>query len=165
MAEEIKQTIGSIMDKAIQIGIVVDDLEKACANMEMIFGVKPNFIKDMQYPWVVYKGEPSDTWARVASFTQFGIEFEFMTPMGTGSSTWGDHFNEAPRSGYSLHHIRFSNCDDNDVVSELFKEKGIDILMEGRSCVSPNGKFTYYDTRDLLGFIVEVVTKPDAPAK
>lgn len=161
MAEEIKPTLGQLMDKAIQIGIVVDDLEKACAEMKRIFGVEPEFIKDMPYPWVRYKGELVNVFARVASFKSFGIEFEFMTPLGEDHSTWGDHFNAAPRSGYSLHHIRFSDVPDNDVVTALMKEKGIEVLMEGGSVVSPKGKFTYYDTRDELGFITEVVTKRD----
>ena len=38
-------------------------------------------------------------------------------------------------------------------------EKGIGIWMEGTSLINPESRFTYYDSMDKLGFIVEAVTR------
>lgn len=36
---------------------------------------------------------------------------------------------------------------------------GIEKCMEGQSIFDPSARFTYYDARDSLGFIIECVTK------
>ena len=36
-------------------------------------------------------------------------------------------------------------------------ERGIKVYQEGASVVNPGGKFVYYDTREDLGFVIEVV--------
>ena len=57
-----------------------------------------------------------------------------------------------------MHHIRF-DVDDNDRITQLMGERGIGIWMEGQSLVNPKARFTYYDSLDELGFVVEVVTR------
>lgn len=159
MAEE-RIPMTALLKNAIQIGLIVDDLDKAIAGMRLIFDVEPVFVKEMPYPWVRYRGELSDVRAHVASYDQFGIQLEFIKPLGTGKSTWQDHLDDAKgKAGFAIHHIRFNDVEDNDAVSALMKERGIDVVQEGASVVNPSGRFTYYDTREVLGFVVEVVTK------
>ena len=49
--------------------------------------------------------------------------------------------------------------DDQDRANRLMAEKGIGIWMEGTSLINPESRFTYYDSMDKLGFIVEAVTR------
>ncbi len=39
------------------------------------------------------------------------------------------------------------------------EERGIAKYMEGKSLVDPTATFTYYDSVEALGFIIEAVTK------
>ena len=75
--------------------------------------------------------------------------------MGDTQTVWRDYLSKGQ---FGLHHIRF-DVEDNDRITELMKERGIDIWMEGQSLINPNAKFTYYDSLDELGFVIEVVTK------
>lgn len=143
--------------RVIQVGIVVEDVEKSVEEMRKVFGVEPDFVKDMNYPRVTYRGKPVNVIARVAAYSQFGVQLEFMQPIGDDDSSWQDHLNEQGSS--ALHHIRFNDIEDSKVANDYMKEKGIEIYQEGESVVTPGGKFIYYDTADRLGFVVEVVSK------
>jgi hypothetical protein len=105
-----------------------------------------------------YRGEATGAWARIASYRQFGVAIEFMEPMGEGASMQKDALREC--GGHALHHIRFNDVDDNDEVTQMMAERGVEVYQEGGSIVNPNGKFTFYDTIAQLGFATEVVTKP-----
>ncbi|MDO4400005.1 MAG: VOC family protein [Coriobacteriia bacterium] len=148
-----------LLKDVIQIGIIVEDLQRPIEGMRKVFGVEPTKVFEAKYPWVRYRDEPVESWATIASYMQFGVELEFMEPMG-GDSAWKDHIIQDCRArGHAIHHIRFADVEDNDVVSRLLAERGIEIYQEGGSIVTPGGKFTYYDTVDELGFVIEVVTR------
>lgn len=148
-----------LINRIIQIGVVVDDLDKAIEGMRKVLGAEPRFVKLMDYPWVRYRGKEVPGKARIASYS-LGIEVELMEPVGEGDLAWKDHLANAPRvAGYALHHIRFNDVEDNDQLSEVLAKRGIEVYMEGGSVVNPGGRFTYYDTREDLGFVIEAVTK------
>ena len=44
-------------------------------------------------------------------------------------------------------------------VTKAMEERGIAKYMEGKSLVDPTATFTYYDSVEALGFIIEAVTK------
>ena len=48
---------------------------------------------------------------------------------------------------------------DNDVITKEMEKIGVSKYMEGKSLVDPRATFTYYDSVQAIGFIVEVVTK------
>ena len=50
-------------------------------------------------------------------------------------------------------------CIRDSRITQLMGERGIGIWMEGQSLVNPKARFTYYDSLDELGFVVEVVTR------
>lgn len=146
----------SLLTGIIQIGIVVEDINKPVEGMKKLFNLEPDFIKDMNYPSVIYRGRKVDVIARVASFNYFGVQLEFMQPIGDDDSIWQDHINE--HSSSALHHIRFNDVEDSKDINEYMQSKGIEIYQEGESVATPGGKFIYYDTADQLGFITEVVS-------
>ena len=147
-----------VLTEIIQIGVVVPDIDKSIEGMRQVYGIEPDFVKETKYPELRYRGEVVDSWARIASYSHFGVRIEFMEPAGPDASMQKDFLRENPY-GHALHHIRFNDVENNDVVTSLMKERGVEVYQEGKSVVNPDGKFTFYDTLSQIGFITEVVTK------
>ena len=160
MDTEATPALAQEVHSVIQLGIVVADLDASIQGMRNVFGLAPTAVKDCRYPEVRYHGQVVDAWARIARFEQFGVVIEYIQPFGE-DSMWTDALKASP-TGQVLHHIRFNDVPDNDAVTALMAERGVELLQEGRSIVNPNGKFTFYDTQDQLGFISEVVTAAQA---
>lgn len=149
----------SVIHSVMQLGIVVDDLEARIDAMRRIYGVEPALVLECNYPRVTYKGVDIDASARIAKYDQFGVLLEFVQPKGD-DSMWSDALAASPH-GAVLHHIRFNDVPDNDALTDIFAERGVDLLQEGASVVHPNCKFSFYDTEKDLGFVSEVVTAVD----
>ena len=92
---------------------------------------------------------------RAAFYEFFNVQLEFLQPVGDQDTIWHDYLKMGM---HGLHHIRF-DIDDHDAVVKLMADKGIGIWQEGRSLVDPACQFTYFDSMEKLGFIVEVVTR------
>ncbi len=148
-----------LLGDIVQIGIVVDDIEKAKAGMKQVFGVDPDNESDNLFRKTWCRGEIIDAHVKALFYNQFNVELEFLQPVGEENTIWRDYLNEGYEvRGHAIHHIRF-DVDNNDEISEIMAAHGISKYMEGNSIVSPGGKFTYYDAVDVVGFIIEVVTK------
>lgn len=141
----------------VQIGIVVKDLEKVQEGMLEVFGLEPDAGGEFLYKGCIYKGSDTLIDAPVLSsfYNFFNIQLEFLQPIGEQATVWSDFLDMGQ---YSLHHIRF-DVDDHDIANRLMAEKGIGIWMEGHSLIDPSCRFTYYDSLEKLGFIVEAVTR------
>ena len=140
----------------VQIGIVVEDMEKAKQGMLDVFGLEPDSGGEVVYKKCLYRGETIDAPVISAFYNFFNIQLEFLQPITDQDTIWKDWLK---MGHHGLHHVRF-DVDDNDLATKLMAEKGIDIWMEGASLVDPSARFTYYDSLDKLGFIVEAVTRP-----
>ncbi len=117
-AKEMVELLGDIT----QVGIVIEDMEKAKAGMLKVFGLKPDAESDNLY-------------------------------------IWHDYLDEGFRKhGHALHHLRF-DVENNDEVTKAMEEREYAKYMEGKSLVDPTATFTYYDSVEALGFIIEAVTK------
>ena len=134
-----------------QIGLCVRDIDRVIEGMEKVFGVKPDRIGETPKTKRFYKGKEAEFGAKLAFYNFANIEIELMQPI-YGDSDWV-HFLESGREG--LHHFRFS-IDDFHAVEENMKERGIDILMEGRSVKSDKLRLALFDTEDLITFPVEI---------
>ena len=142
-AKEMVELLGDIT----QVGIVIEDMEKAKAGMLKVFGLKPDAESDNLYKKTWYRGEIIDA------------PLEFLQPVGDTDTIWRDYLDEGFRKhGHALHHLRF-DVEDNDEVTKAMEERGIAKYMEGKSLVDPTATFTYYDSVEALGFIIEAVTK------
>lgn len=149
--EELTELLGN---QIVQVGIIVKDMAKVRQGMLDVFGLEPDSEGDVVYKQVLYRRETHDAPVRNAFYNYFNIQFEFLEPIGEEDTIWRDYLNMGQ---YSLHHLRW-NVEDNDKVTALMAEKGIGIWMEGESLVTPGKKFTYYDSLDKVGFIIEAVT-------
>lgn len=150
--------LSDVLHDIVQVGIVVEDLEKAKAGMKQMFGMEPDAESRNIYKNTWYRGNLVDAPVDVACYNGFNIQLEFLAPVGDSDSVWHDYLIEGPHHGHALHHLRF-DVDDNDEVTELMESVGVKKYMEGQSLVDPSARFTYYDSVGLVGFIVEVVTK------
>jgi hypothetical protein len=158
MAEDEKRELTAILNSVVQIGLVVEDLDAKMEGMRKVFALEPDSVFEAAFKDTVYRGRLIDAPARIANYDHFGVQLEFIQPLGD-TSIWRDFLNEGPHHGHSLHHVRFTDVEDNDAMSALMAKRGIDVYQEVKSFVRPGGKSTYYDTVADLGFLVEVTTK------
>ena len=150
-------TITDEFSEIVQIGIIVKDMEKTKKAMLGVFGLEPDAGGEFLYKDCIYKDSDKLIDAPVLSsfYNFFNIQLEFLQPIGEQSTVWSDYLDMGQ---YSLHHIRF-DVDDHDRANQLMADKGIGIWMEGHSLIDPTCRFTYYDSLEKLGFIVEAVTR------
>ena len=147
-----------VLTSVVQVGLVVADLDAKMEGMRAVFGLEPDTLFEAAFAGTLYHGQVIDAPARIANYNYFGVQLEFIQPLGD-TSIWRDFLNETSGSKHALHHVRFTDVEDNDVVTRLMQERGIERYQEVKSFVHPGGKGTYYDTVEQLGFFVEVVTK------
>lgn len=151
--------LSEVFHDIVQVGIVVEDLEKAKAGMRQLFGMEPDAESRNVYKGTWYRGTMVDAPVDVAFYNGFNIQLEYLAPVGDADSVWHDYLIEGPHHGHALHHLRF-DVEDNDEATRLMESAGVKKYMEGQSFVDPSARFTYYDSVDLVGFVIEAVTKP-----
>jgi len=140
----------------VQIGVVVDDLDKSIHNLKEIFGIGPFRVidwppEDRSDIKKYYYGEPGEFTARMA-FTELGpVELELIQPV-SGKSIWGDFLRE---SGGGVHHIRF-NVDDIETVQSYLDDYEITPAQHG-SGIRPGTTWMNFATKDKVGFIIEIM--------
>lgn len=157
LSTELKELLGDI----VQVGIVVKDLDKTKAGMKAIFGLEPDMESNNVYKKTWYRGKIIDAPVKAAFYNQFNVQLEFLQPVGDTDTIWHDFLKEGYElRGHSLHHLRF-DVSNNDKVSDVMAKIGIDKYMEGKSLVDPRATFTYFDSVEAVGFIIEVVTKTE----
>jgi hypothetical protein len=135
--------------KIVQVGFVVRDLEATVKRMRLIFGIEPEY-GIMSGVGVKYRGNPSAGSAKIAFFRFANMELEIIKPTG-GKSIWQD-FLDSGREGF--HHIKFDVDNMNGAIAEM-SDKGCGIYSEGLSIITPGMRWVYYDTENLLPFIME----------
>lgn len=122
-AKEMVELLGDIT----QVGIVIEDMEKAKAGMLKVFGLKPDAESDNLYKKTWYRGEIIDAPVKAAFYNQLNVQLEFLQPVGDTDTIWHDYLDEGFRKhGHALHHLRF-DVEDNDEVTKPW-----------RSAVSPS---------------------------
>lgn len=142
------------LKKAVQIGIVVKDLERTTELLSSFFGIGPfRFIEwpnrpDSKY-W--YRGEEQKIKIRQA-FVQVGnLELEFIQPVEGERNAYREFLEER---GGGIHHVLFE-VEDMDAVVNAVGAQGVKPLQAGTG-IRPGTKWTLLDTQDLIGFLLEL---------
>lgn len=135
-----------------QIGVVVDDLDRAATGMRTVFGLEPRSRVENVYRRTEYRGMRIDATVGVMLYDLGGIELEFLAPRTTGN-VWADHLES---KGEGLHHIRFA-VDDHDAVRAGMRARGVSVRQAGDSVRGGGVRYAYYDTVPLLGFLTETL--------
>jgi hypothetical protein len=140
----------------VQIGAVVEDIDRTVQALSDIFGIGPFRVimwppKDRDDIHREYYGEPASFTARMA-FAELGaIELELIQPI-SGGSIWSDFLKE---HGEGIHHIRFNVSNTKPVIAYL-SDHGIGVSQSG-SGLRPGTHWANLTTRDKVGFTIEIM--------
>jgi len=131
-----------------QIGVVVEDVDRAIAFYESTFGLGPWDIREVGAPNVWDRGEEKQIKARLAFATVGQVEIELIQIL-EGDSL---HLEFLREHGEGLHHLGFF-VKDFAAKLEQAKAMGFEVLQ-----VDPFGQaYAYLDTRQPGGIIFELI--------
>jgi len=141
--------------KAIQIGVVVEDIEKSMAALTAVFGIGPFRVADLPAPerreQQFIDGQPAKFRTRQAFADLGSVELELIQTL-EGRTIWSDFLAE---HGPGIHHIRF-NVPDEKAVTTYLQGKGIAKTQEGAG-IREGSYWANYDTEKLVGFVIEIL--------
>lgn len=142
------------LKRAVQIGIVVEDLDRTTDLLSKLFGIGPfHFIEwpnrpDSKY-W--YRGQEEHIRIRQA-FVQVGaVELEFIQPLEGERNAYRQFLDE---KGGGMHHLLFE-VDQLDAITSELEKDGIEILQAGTG-IRPGTSWALLDTAKLVGLFLEL---------
>jgi hypothetical protein len=150
MSEQPRIDLGPV----VQVGIVVRDAVATANAWTERFQLAPPHIIDWPPPGrnleetCTYRGERGDFRMRLAFVETASIQLEFIEPL-EGNNIYAEFLEQ---HGEGLHHILFEVDDPKAVAAGL----NAPILQSGGSTLRPGALWTYLDTQEILGCIVEL---------
>lgn len=145
----------SKLTKLLQIGIIVQDVDKAVKHYEEDFGIGPWRVESLSdnplFKEMTVDGKPSEMKNRAAFCEAFGMEWELIQPIGDSAyKSWLDEH------GPGIHHIAVLTRDPYDkFLDDCKKLSGKDTWMHGE-CKTVGMDFSYVDLTKELGLFLEV---------
>lgn len=140
-----------------QVGVVVDDLDRAERGMRELFGLEPRVRAENEYRGVEFRGATVDAVCGVLMYDLGGIEIEFLCPVtdrNDGSpNIWQERLDTA---GPGLHHVRFDIADDAAVAGAM-SALGVATIQAGESMRGGGVRYRYFETAPLIGFDIETL--------
>lgn len=137
--------------KIIQVGIVVEDLDRAVREYHKVYETGTWKIYKYAPPEMkegTYRGKPSD-WSAWIGFTWVGDrQLEIIQPV-KGPNIYYEFLEE---KGEGLHHIK-EWVEDCQKTIEEYRMKGIEVMQSGKF---DGSEFYYLDTEPQLGIILEI---------
>lgn len=139
--------------RVCQIAVVVRDIDRAARHWSAFLGlpIPPTFTTDPGLKvGQTFLGRPSDAQCKLAFFEMENTVIELIQPLG-GASSWHAVLDE---KGEGVHHIAF-NVEGTAAKTATLAAHGIPVMHQGGDPAT--GQFTYLDSRDKLGLIVELL--------
>ena len=140
------------LDKFDQIGIVVNNIEKAAQMYRSLFNFKGNINIVEQSATVRYNGkEASFNMKKIMQFFG-GKQFEIVEVIdATGPNLYSEFIAEG-NSG--LHHLGVYTKNGGELLAQFKQQFNVKAVQVGNL-----GKltFTYLDTKDILGYYIEIL--------
>ena len=146
------------LERIVQIGIVVPDLDKTTRLLSSLFGIGP--FRSVMWPnspesRYQYRGVEEHILISQA-FIQLGqVEIELIQPVEGERNAYKQFLDE---TGGGIHHILFEVKDIEPVLQTL-AESGITILQSGTG-IRPGTRWALLDTQEQLGFLLELRHRP-----
>jgi catechol 2,3-dioxygenase-like lactoylglutathione lyase family enzyme len=145
-ADEVKRQLQ--LPDVGQIGVVVEDLDRAVAFFQSAFGLGPFRIQEVEGANVWDRGEEIHIKARLGFAAMGQVEIELIQIV-EGDTV---HLEFLRKHGEGLHHLGF-RVKDFQAKLEQAKAMGFEVLQTG-----PFGRFwAYLDTRQTGGIIFELI--------
>lgn len=134
-----------------QIGIVVEDVDKAVEFYSSVFGWGPFEIREFDNRGFIYRGRPVDCRLKMGFVRSGSVEIELIQVL-EGEAPYTDFLRE---KGEGLHHLRFQVDDLDGMVAELARE-GIEPEFH-KSFPELGIKFAYLSSDKIGGVIFELI--------
>jgi methylmalonyl-CoA/ethylmalonyl-CoA epimerase len=145
-ADQLKQQLE--LPDVSQIGVVVEDLDRAASFLESSFGLGPFRVEELEAPNVWDRGEEKHIKARLGFAMMGQVELELIHIV-KGDSV---HLEFLRQHGEGIHHLGF-RVEDFEAKLAQAKAMGFEVLQTG-----PVGRFyAYLDTRREGGLIFELI--------
>ena len=146
------------LERIVQIGIVVPDLDKTRRLLSSLFGIGP-------FRSVVWPNRPESKYEYrdveehiliSQAFVQLGqVEIELIQPLEGERNAYKQFLDE---TGGGIHHVLFE-VKDIDPVLRALAESGVTVLQSGTG-IRPGTRWALLDTQEQLGFLVELRHRP-----
>jgi methylmalonyl-CoA/ethylmalonyl-CoA epimerase len=140
--------------RAVQVGIVVKDLDHATRLLTELFGIGPfRFIEWPNRPESKYyfRGKEEQIKIRQA-FTQVGhLELELIQPLEGEKNAYYEFLQQ---KGGGIHHILFEVENMDETILNLAGHQ-VEVLQAGTG-IRPGTKWALMDTLALIGFLLEM---------
>lgn len=146
------------LERLVQIGIVVPDLDKTTRMLDSLFGIGP-------FRSVVWPNRPESKYEHRGveehilisqAFVQLGqVEIELIQPLEGERNAYKQFLD---RTGGGIHHILFE-VKDIDPALQALAESGVTVLQSGTG-IRPGTRWALLDTQVQLGFLVELRHRP-----
>ena len=148
-----------IMDKPtdrtiIQNAWVVQDVEQACMRWVDELGVGPFFISEYNmevFEYIDYRGEPAELSMKLGVAQAGNVQIELIEPI-TEQCAYRD---SVPKGSMGFHHMCVWSF-DFEADKKYFEDLGYPAANRGKV---GDLNFAYYDTRPLMGCMLEVITQ------
>jgi methylmalonyl-CoA/ethylmalonyl-CoA epimerase len=144
--------------QADQVGILVPDLEEGARRFASLYGV------DEWRVWtygpaiasaMTYRGAPARYSMRIA-LGGAGPQLELIEPL-EGRTLYAEWIE---RHGYGLHHVG-TRVEDVAAAARELQAAGLELIQSGTGYgLDGDGGYAYFDTEDLLGYVVELIEVP-----
>lgn len=146
--------------KLLQLGIIVDDVDRCVKNFEEHYGIGPwriNFMNRETFPKLTVDGEPSEMANKCAFCDAYGMELELIEPLTPSPyRTWLDEH------GPGIHHIAVITRDKFEDVLAYHREiTGEGPWLRGQE-PDIGMDFAYLDLTKAIGMFVEVYNEDRA---
>jgi hypothetical protein len=142
--------------KIVQIGIIVEDVEKSAKRYWELLGICRWLFVDLKPPHIsdfIFRGIQvihRDCCLKIAVANQGSIQLELIQPV----SGPGTHMDFLKSHGQGIHHVSFGAVEDHDDCLSHLKARGIDVEMTG---LLNGNTFSYMETQNYLGTIFEFI--------
>ena len=151
-----KNSTNSVFKNLIQVGMVVSNLNISMKKYAYDYGLGPMYVLELNQDNVqnMYLYGKKKNYSMNLGVCNIGdVRFELIEPIS--KSIYSDYLNKYNEG--IIHHLKLG-VDDYFKAIDFFKSNGIKVIQHGEQS-GDGGKniYTYLDTSNSLGFIIEVV--------
>jgi catechol 2,3-dioxygenase-like lactoylglutathione lyase family enzyme len=154
MSTEASPLAGVTLNRPVQIGVVVPNLDQATRLLTSLFGIGPfRFIEWPNRPDSRYFFQGKEEHIKIRqAFTQIGpLELELIQPLEGERNAYRQFLDE---HGGGIHHVLFE-VDDMEKVVQNLAPQNITVLQTGTG-IRPGTRWALLDSQALIGFLLEL---------